>query len=86
MVINNEKTNLVPTAFLRRGKGGRENTLASAASHHFQTPRKVECNKMSFTMDEEFRTEFKYLSAVKAVFPTIPVIPHTATAPPPLLK
>ena len=35
---------------------------------------------------EEFRTDFKDLSAVKAFFPQIPIIALTATAPPLLLK
>ena len=39
-----------------------------------------------FVWSEEFRREFKDLSAVKAFFPNIPVMALTATAPPHLLK
>ena len=34
---------------------------------------------------EEFRTDFKDLSALKALFPTVPIMARTATAPPHLL-
>ena len=39
-----------------------------------------------FVRGEEFRREFKDLSAVKAFFPNVPVTALTATAPPYLLK
>ena len=39
-----------------------------------------------FVRGEEFRREFKDLSAVKAFFPNVPVMALTATAPPYLLK
>ena len=39
-----------------------------------------------FVRGEEFRREFKDLSAVKAFFPNVPVMALTATAPPHLLK
>ena len=40
----------------------------------------------NFVRGEEFRREFKDLSALKAFFPNIPVMALTATAPPHLLK
>ena len=77
LTTNDQKTNLVPRAFLRRGDGGQKKTLASADHVTFKHLENLGVIKWFFITDEELRGEFKDLFAVKAVFPNISVIPYT---------
>ena len=82
--------NLVSKAFLRRGEGGgggAENP-GIGCSRDFQTPRKVKFNKTAFLniRGEEFRRQFKCLSAVREFSPHIPVMVIRATTLAPIKK
>ena len=58
------------------------------SSRDFQTPRKVKFNKIAFLniRGEEFRRQFKYLSAVRAFCAHIPVMVIRATTLAPIKK
>ena len=80
--------NLVPRDFLRQEEGRQEKTPALADHVIFKHPEKLGVIIEHFIKGEEFRKEFKDLSAVNAFFPNIhvQVMVLTATAPPHLLK
>ena len=80
------KTDLVLRAFLCRGEGGREKTLASADHVISKHPEKLGVIIEHFIRGRELRREFKDLSAVKASFPNIPVMVLAERAQPHILK
>ena len=63
LLLESGDPDLVPTAFLRQGEGGQERTLASADHVIFKHPEKLGVIIEPFIRGEEFRGEFKGLSA-----------------------